>query len=216
MRRLNASTRTRWMLILALVLLVPAIPARAVPCDDYRVDLATLPARNVRVVVAVDEAWRQTYGDDSETRATLLLADVNRIMEPAGIRLSVTEYRNWSSTEYAGSMSSMLSHLDASVPAQPGKLVIGLTGRQISRVDGLAHVGHIHLVARLHQDRPQLDGLVVAHEIGHLLGADHHECEHDYQCVMAPKGFSIPARWCDHHVLEVQLGAGTLLVGQEA
>ena len=103
-----------------------------------------------------------------------------------------------------------IGHIFTTSPATPGQLVIGLTGRQVSRVDGLAHVGHIHLLARPHPGQPQFDSLVVAHEIGHLLGADHHECEHDYDCVMAPKGFSFPPRWCEHHILEMQLGAAQL------
>ncbi len=55
-----------------------------------------------------------------------------------------------------------------------------------------------------------MDALVVAHEIGHLLGAKHHACDHDYTCVMAPKGFGLTARWCGHHVLEMRLGAASL------
>ena len=210
MRIYKALARRRWVLLLALLLLLPAIPARAVPCDGYRLDPDALGTRSVEVVLATDEAWRLTYGDEAQARARQLLDDTNRILEPAGIVLSVAGFQSWSSVDHAQTMSGMLAHLDDTVPAQPGQLVIGLTGRQISRVDGIAHVDHIHLVARLHPGKPQLDGLVVAHEIGHLLGADHHECEHDYQCVMAPKGFSSPPRWCEHHILEMQLGAASL------
>ncbi len=210
MRIFIALARRRWVLLLALLLALPAIPARAIPCDDYGLDLALLPQRELPVVIAVDEAWRETYGEGAEARASQLLVDANSILELAGIGLSVADYRNWSSEGNSGSMSQLLGHLDDTVPAMPGQLVIGLTGRQVSREDGLAHVGHIHLVARPHPDMPYLDGLVVAHEIGHLLGADHHECDHDYQCVMAPKGFSSPPRWCEHHILEMQLGAAQL------
>ncbi len=210
MRIYKALARRRWVLLLALLLVLPAIPARAVPCDDYRLDLATLPERELQIVVATDEAWRQTYGNEAQARARQLLADTNHILEPAGLVLSVASFQSWSSVDHDQSMSRMLAHLDDTVPAEPGQLVIGLTGRQISRVDGIAHVDHIHLVARLHPGKPQLDGLVVAHEIGHLLGAKHHKCTHDYLCVMAPKSFSSPPRWCEHHILEMQLGAASL------
>lgn len=162
------------------------------------------------MVLATDETWQQTYSAGAEARARQLLVDANSILEPAGIRLSIADYRIWSSVNHAQSMSQLLGHLDDTVPARPGQLVIGLTGRQVSRMDGLAHVGHIHLLARPHPGKPQLDGLVVAHEIGHLLGADHHECDHGYDCVMAPKGFSSPPRWCEHHILEMQLDAAQL------
>ena len=210
MRVLMALARRRWVLLLALLFVVPAIPARAVPCDGYRLDLETLPQRELRVVIAVDEAWQQTYSAGAEARARQLLVDANSILELAGIGLSVADYRSWSSEGKGGSMSQLLAHLDDTVPAIAGQLVIGLTGRQVSRVDGLAHVGHIHLLVRPHPGKPQLDSLVVAHEIGHLLGADHHECDHAYDCVMAPKGFSSPPRWCEHHILEMQLGAAQL------
>ena len=210
MRIYKALARKRWTLLLALILLAPAIPARAIPCDGYAFDAASLPKQDVRVVLATDEAWRQTYGAGAEARASQLLTDVNHILEPARISLSIAEYRSWSSDRDSSSMSQLLAHLDDTVPARPGQLVIGLTGHQISKVDGLAHVGHIHLVARLHPDRPERDAVVVAHEIGHLLGAHHHKCEHDYQCVMAPEGFSLPARWCEHHILEMQLAAAGL------
>ncbi len=216
MRIFMAVARRRWVLLVALLLVLPAIPARAVPCEDYQFDLGTIPARELRVVIAVDESWQQTYGAGAEARASQLLTDVNRILEPAGIALSVADYRSWSSAEYADSMSTMLAHVDDTVSPDPGQLVIGLTGRQISRVDGLAHLDDSHLVARLHPGRPELDGLVVAHEIGHLLGAHHHECDHDSVCVMAPKGFSSPPTWCSHHILEMQLGAARLLAEDEA
>ncbi len=210
MRIYGGRARKRWVLLLALLFMLAAIPARAVPCDGYRLDLAMLPQRELRVVIAVDEAWRKTYSAGAEARARQLLVDANSILEPTGIHLSVADYRSWSSEGNSGSMSQLLGHLDDTVPAMPGQLVIGLTTRQVSRVDGLAHVGHIHLLARSHPGQPQFDSLVVAHEIGHLLGADHHKCDHDYECVMAPKGFSSPPRWCEHHILEMQLGAARL------
>ncbi len=176
MRIYKALTRRRWVLLLALLLVLPAIPARAVPCDDYRLDADALGTRNIEVVLATDEAWRQTYGDEEQARARQLLDDTNRILEPAGLVLSVANFQSWSSVDHAQTMSRMLSHLDSSVPAQPSQLVIGLTGRQISRVDGIAHVDHIHVVARLHPGNPHLDGLVVAHEIGSCFPTPRADC----------------------------------------
>ncbi len=199
------------VLVAALILALPAIPAQAVPCDSYRIDLSSLPRRQFQVTVAADDAWQQAYGDSAKATARQLIAEVNRILEPTGVGLVLADYVTWMNQDSAPSMSQMLKHLDATVPAQPRQFVIGLTGRQISSVDGIAHVGHVHLVARRHPGQQPSDALVIAHETGHLLGAKHHKCDHDYQCLMAPKGFGLPARWCEHHVLEMQLGAAHML-----
>ncbi len=198
-------------LIVVLILAVSLIPAQAYPCDAFPAANTAPVNHEMPVVVAADESWRQAYGVRAEAASRDLIADVNSILQPTGIRLTVADYVTWRSQPNENSMSEMLAHLDDAVPSQPGEFVIGLTGEQISRVDGIAHIGHVHIVARRHPDQPQLDGIVVAHEIGHLLGADHHECDHDYRCIMAPKGFAQPARWCAGHVLEMQIGAADML-----
>lgn len=197
-------------LLAPLILALPLMPVRAVPCDGYALDEAALIRRFIRVVVVADQAWQEAYGGLAETRARQLITEADRILESSGIDLRMTDYGTWATRGAEHSMSEMLKGLESAVPAQPGELVLGLTGRQISRVDGIAHVRHVHLVARRHPDRPQYDALVLAHEIGHLLGAEHHDCDHAYRCVMAPKGFGLPARWCGHHVLEIQRHAAHL------
>ncbi len=198
-------------LLAAAILVLPVMSAQALPCDAYRIDAESLPRHEFWVITATDEAWQQAYGMRADAAARRLIAEVNRILEPTNISLVHTDYVTWTSEGGEPSMSGMLKHLDSSVPAQPGQFVIGLTGRRLSRIDGIAHVGHVHLVVRRHTGQPQFDAWVVAHEIGHLLSAEHHECDHDYRCVMAPKGYPLPARWCAHHLLEIQLGAARLL-----
>lgn len=213
MRTRMGSKRGVVAILVALIVAMPLIPAGAQPCDSSSVAVTPIAYLEIPAVVAADESWRQAYGIRAEGTASALIADVNSILAPTGIRLALADYVIWESQPSERSMSGLLAHLDESIPARGGEFVIGLTSERLSSVDGIAHTGHVHIVARRHPDNPQLDGLVVAHEIGHLLGADHHECDHGYRCVMTPKGFELPARWCDHHVLEMQAGAAAMVRG---
>ncbi len=187
------------------------MPARAVSCHAEPVTAAAASRWDIPVVVATDDAWQEAYGGEGERAADRVIDDVNDILQPTGVNLAIAGHVGWAGSGANESMAEMLEQLEDSSPAQPGRLVIGLTGRQLSRVDGVARVGESHLVARLHQNRPRSDGPVVAHEVGHVLGAEHDECRHEFQCVMAPKGPLQPAHWCTHQLLQVQAGAGRLL-----
>jgi hypothetical protein len=204
----------KWRILALLAMLSLALPltaAEAVPCDAYHGDGAHLARYRLRVVVAADEEWQRAHGAGAEFAAHQLVREADRILEPTGVDLAFVEYRTWAPAGNGGPMIRLLNQLESSVPAGPGYLVIGLTGRRVSRVDGIARMGHSHLVARDHPVQPEYDALVVAHEIGHLMGAKHHHCHHNYLCVMTPKGFELPSRWCAHHVQEIQLYSARLL-----
>ncbi len=204
-------SRSRAAILLAFVPALALMPVRAQPCNAYWLDPTSVPHLEVPVVVASDDSWRLAHAANVDSAALDLIGEANDILRPAGVSLTVVGHVAWASGDGQRTMSGMLDHLDASVPARPGQIVVGLTNRHVSRVDGIAHVGHVHMVARSHPAAPAYDSVVVAHEVGHLLGAGHHVCDHAYRCVMAAKGLELPARWCGHHVVEMHDGAADVL-----
>ncbi len=107
---------SRWLtatLLATLIIALPAMPAAAVPCDAYRFDTTSLPRHEVPVVVATDEAWQQASDASADATARQLIADVNAILQPTGVRLVIADHVAWMSRASDLSMSGALEHLDS-------------------------------------------------------------------------------------------------------
>jgi len=75
---------------------------------------------------------------------------------------------------------------------RPGSadIVIMLIADSRTRKDGAADIGGRYVAIRHHRDAPENDAVVLAHELGHLLGA-HHACDVDVTGgIMGASGFS--------------------------
>ena len=155
-----------------------------------------LTLRSVRVVMALDEEWRDRFGDDSEAVARSLVSDVSGLYRDIGLHLLPVRIVDWSSPDELDSAEDLLADLSETMQLDMGDVLFGLTGQPLPRIDGFARVGGQIAVVGHHPGRPERDVFVLAHEVGHLFGA-HHGCDTPGLAgVMADSGFEDPLVVC--------------------
>ena len=159
------------------------------------------------VTIVLDEEWH-AYGADV---ATAQLGDVmERVRDlflPAGIEVEWAAVMGWHSRNDRGLLRDLLGDLIASHVATETDLVVALVGQQGPGPDGLAQRLGRHITVRHHTVHPERDAMVIAHEIGHILGADHHDCR-GHRCLMEPTGFEHSEEWCPGHLRILRLNGG--------
>jgi hypothetical protein len=152
--------------------------------------------RSVRVIVVLDEEWREQFGDDSESQARSLVSDVSGLYRDIGIHFLPTRIADWSSPDDVVSAEDLLPELSEAIPLDDEDVIFGFIGQHLPRVDGFAEVGGRVAVVGHHPGLPERDLLVLAHEAGHLFGA-HHGCDvPGLAGVMADSGFEDPLVVC--------------------
>ncbi len=155
-----------------------------------------LTLRSVRVVLALDEEWREQFGDRSESVARSLVSDVSGLYRDIGMHFLPVRVADWSSPNDLVSAEELLVELNGAIPLDDADVIFGLTGQQLPDVDGFARVGGQIAVVGHHRGSPERDVLVLAHEVGHLFGA-HHGCDiPGLAGVMADSGFEDPLVVC--------------------
>lgn len=155
-----------------------------------------LTLRSVRVVIALDEEWRERFGDDSEAVARSLVSDVSGLYRDIGLHFLPVRIADWSSPDDLDSAEDLLVDLSETMQVDDSDVIFGFTGQHLPRVDGFAPVGGQIAVVGHHADRPERDVFVLAHEAGHLFGA-HHGCDiPGLAGVMADSGFEDPLVVC--------------------
>ncbi len=204
---------TKWSLGFVVVWLVAALTAAGVlgllDADDASslaplecgrqlssVSGERLTLRSVRVVVALDEEWRERFGDDSEAVARSLVSDVSGLYRDIGLHFLPVRVAEWSSPDELDSAEDLLVDLSETMQLDGGDVIFGLTGQNLPKIDGFARVGGQIAVVGHHPGRPERDLFVLAHEAGHLFGA-HHGCDiPGLAGVMAQSGFDDPLVVC--------------------
>lgn len=155
-----------------------------------------LTLRSVRVVVALDEEWREQFGDRSESVARSLVSDVSGLYRDIGMYFLPVRIADWSSPNDLDSAEELLVDLNDAIPLDDADVILGFTGQELPDVDGFAPVGGRIAVIGHHRGSPERDVLVLAHEVGHLFGA-HHGCDiPGLAGVMAASGFEDPLVVC--------------------
>ena len=170
----------------------------------------------VDITVAVDEEWTEIFGSEAEQRAARVVEVAAANLRPAGLHLRLAEVTEWTSADEAETIHPLLRDVEEAVPIDGQGLVVALTaGSYEGNVDGLAHARHPHVLVRHHAGSPERDAYVLTHEIGHILGLDHHACE-DALCFMADHGYDPDEHWCPEHLELLQNNAGYLEYASDA
>lgn len=152
--------------------------------------------------VAVDEEFIERHGSDWLDALDLALDSANSVLKEVGVRVEMVSLSTWESNDKQAHMSRILDGVLAVTRRGPGRLLLAITCQDSVRFDGIARASNAAVVIRYNHDGWQRTGSLIAHEVAHLLGADHHredeECESD-GCVMEPAGYAHATEWCDEH-----------------
>ena len=158
----------------------------------------------IRIRLMADDAFVTTFGSDWKDDAQRVLARATPLLGQVSIGLDIVAIEEWHPTTSA-SLADMLAELVFSSSRPSDAVVIALTARNPSEIphyDGWTSARAPAAIIKVWNPMRDEVGALITHEIGHVLGAGHHEGGHvctEGGCLMDPIGFSHGYRWCEHH-----------------
>ncbi|MFQ5380834.1 MAG: M12 family metallo-peptidase [Dehalococcoidia bacterium] len=151
---------------------------------------------STRVLLALDEEWRDLLGARARESARSLLADVSALFRNTHIHLLPVELAEWESPGSTDQARDLLAFVEANVERGDADIVIALTGQALAGEDGLARRNGRYVVVEHHPGRLDKDALVLAHEVAHLFGAGHSCDLPGGNGLMSEDGFRGPTGVC--------------------
>ncbi len=164
-------------------------------------------SHEVRVAVAVDEAWQAKFGDDAERQARSVIEDIAPLFRPFQIQLTPVKFVYWRSDQVPASIDPLLAEVKRSVALEGVDVVLAITGLHLHGADGKAGIGGRYALIEHHPGYPERDRFVAAHELAHLFGALHTVEESEGSDLMAGEGFNHDLEWSGCHERLLRLNA---------
>lgn len=177
-------------LIIGLMLLTN-FTANPVPYPDY------LP-----VEVAIDEEFVIQVGDDWETEVYRMVEEGDSLLKEVGLELKVVSIQRWRSDNEEDSIEALLNSVELQIKRDPRHLLLAITCQDTAKYDGWAQPSKSQAIVKCSPKKAESKELLIAHEVGHLLGARHHEDEEECTedgCIMGHVGPGYFTNWCQHH-----------------
>lgn len=157
--------------------------------------------------VAVDEEFVAKVGERWQKHLYETLDEVNVLLTPVGLSVKAASAQRWKSDDTWYYVSSHIKSAEQQVQRTPGRVFLALTGQDTVRYDGWARESGNQMIVQFYKENQGRTHSLIAHEIGHLLGASHHEDEErctEYGCIMDRTGYAHATTWCEHHEQLIQ------------
>jgi len=159
------------------------------------------------VDIVVDEEFVRDAGGLWQEEVYRQLAGANRLLGEVSVRLGVSSKQTWHSDDAVPYASALLQLSIEQIVHRQGDVLMVFSGQMAGRYDGYSRGRARAVLVSLNQRDPSLTRSLIAHEIGHLLGADHHEDDeecHEDGCIMDKRGYIHASEWCDHHRMAIK------------
>lgn len=158
------------------------------------------------VDVTVDEEFEAVVGGDWEHEAHEMIDASNWLLGQIGIAVEVGLLQRWLSDDATRDAPELLAEASGQALRRPGHMLLAVTGQAAKPLDGWSRRSRTSAIASYYRHDQARTAALVAHEMGHILGATHHEDGHICEngaCIMSKAGFVRAATWCDEHAAQI-------------
>ncbi|MEE9198712.1 MAG: M12 family metallo-peptidase [Dehalococcoidia bacterium] len=169
--------------------------------------------------VAADEDFVNRLGSGWELQIREMLSEANLLLAAIGLHIKVHSIQQWHSNDAQQHISTLLGSAGLQVERVPGHLFLAITGQPTVRYDGYAMESGSQIGVRFYLGDPRHNSSLISHEIGHLLGAVHHEDEAECTedgCIMDQRGYAHATHWCQHHKRLLMENVASRIAAQES
>lgn len=159
------------------------------------------------VYVVVDEEFIEYASDDWRYKVYEIIEEADRLTSEAGLGLELHSLGRWHSQDDVRFISSHIQHIGKQVNSLPGLLTLAITGQATTRNDGYVRLQDGVIIVQYDARRPRGIYSLIAHEIGHIVGVNHHDAEEECTedgCIMDAEGHEYSDTWCTHHKQEIE------------